>query len=475
MNESLPPASGPGEAAKSGSRWLWLLVAGCGFVLLMAILWPRLKPEVADSVNTNASSSAAAASPSNSRRGTRSRSAGPRRDYAGTALPAEQVVSNKVSQFGRNRLEIARAMAKRFNVEVPAEVERFFAAVEAGHWKEIQASFESLNKQRMGPDRSEALTTLWGPILETFGVAEQAHLWPAQKLLDYGNEILDSLRPGMVYVGGTDPGRFIPTLLNETSEDERHIVLTQNAFADSTYLQYAGFLYQDRLATLSSGDSQRAFQDYLSDAQKRSMHDQQFPNEPRQLRPGEDVRVTDGRVQVSGQVAVMAINEKLLQMLMAKNPDASFAIEQSFPFKSTYGDASPLGPIMEIGVKDKENGLTAERAAQSVDYWQATSQQLLSDPDASSPDVRNTYSKMAAEQALLLLDRNSPAEAEQSFQIAIQLSPSNPESVYRYVALLADQKRFGEAIPVLENALQADPNNSQFRDLVQRLKKAKSN
>jgi hypothetical protein len=47
---------------------------------------------------------------------------------------------------------------------------------------------------------------------------------PAQKLLDYGNAVLGALRPGMVYVGGTDPGRWIPTLLNETSESERHIV-----------------------------------------------------------------------------------------------------------------------------------------------------------------------------------------------------------------------------------------------------------
>src|SRR5206468_7992143 len=119
---------------------------------------------------------------------------------------------------------------------------------------------------------------------------------------------------GMVYVGGTDPGRFIPTLLNETSDGERHIVLTQNALADNTYLEYANFLYGDRLATLSKEDSQRAFQEYLTDAQKRLTHDQQFPNEPKQVRPGEDIQMVDNRLQVSGQIAVMAINEKLLQI-----------------------------------------------------------------------------------------------------------------------------------------------------------------
>jgi hypothetical protein len=88
------------------------------------------------------------------------------------------------------------------------------------------------------------------------------------------------------------------------------------------------------MTTLTKEDSQRAFQDYITDAQKRFQHDQQFPDEPRQLRPGEDVRVTDNRTQVSGQVAVMAINEKLFQTLMQNNPGVSFATEQSFPFPS---------------------------------------------------------------------------------------------------------------------------------------------
>src|SRR5436190_23197844 len=104
----------------------------------------------------------------------------------------------------------------------------------------------------------------------------------------------------MIYIGGTDPGCFIPTFLNETSEGERHITLTQNALADGTYLDYLNFLYGGQMNTLTEDDSQRAFQNYLADAQKRLQHDQQFPDEPKQLRPGEDVRSTDGRLQVSG-------------------------------------------------------------------------------------------------------------------------------------------------------------------------------
>src|SRR5437773_797968 len=141
-------------------------------------------------------------------------------------------------------------------------------------------------------------------------------------------------------------------MLNDTSDGERHVVLTQNALADNTYLEYLGFLYGDQMTTLTRDDSQRAFQKYITDAEKRLQHDQQFPNEPKQVRPGEDIKMIENRVQVSGQVAVMAINEKMFQMLLDKNPDASFAIEQSFPFESTYANATPLGPIMELRVRD---------------------------------------------------------------------------------------------------------------------------
>ena len=239
---------------------------------------------------------------------------------SGPAVSAEELVAAKVTRFAQSRRAITRAMAEHFKVEMPAEVERFFDAAEAGRWDELKALFGSLDKRRRGAESDEGLRTLWPAILETYSVAEVAHQWPPQKLLDYGDAVLGSLRSGMVYVGGTDAGRFIPTLLNETSDGEHHIVLTQNALADGTYLQYVGYLYNDQMATLTGDDSQRAFQDYITDGQKRFVHDQEHPEEPKQLRPGEDVRVTDGRVQVSGQVAVMAINEKLLETIMNKNP-----------------------------------------------------------------------------------------------------------------------------------------------------------
>jgi hypothetical protein len=185
----------------------------------------------------------------------------------------EEIVTNKVNLFARNRREVVHAIARKFKLEVPDAVERFFDAVEAGRWDEIEGLAQALREDLSSAD----LIKLWPPAHEAWGAVQEAGKWPAQKLLDYGNAILGSLRPGMIYVGGTDPGRWIPTLLNETSEGERHIVLTQNALADNTYLDYVTFLYGDRLSTLSNDDSTRVFQDYMTGAQERLRHDQEFP------------------------------------------------------------------------------------------------------------------------------------------------------------------------------------------------------
>ncbi len=110
-------------------------------------------------------------------------------------------------------------------------------------------------------------------------------------------------------------------------------------------------------------------------------------------------------------------------------------------------------------------------AAQSVDYWRATAQQLLADPDTSDgSDPRMAYSKLVSSQAGLFLQRGYAAEAEQAFRIANEICPTSPEAVFRYVNLLVDQKRFGDAIPVAEAAVRAAPENQQFRGLLEQLK-----
>jgi hypothetical protein len=231
-------------------------------------------------------------------------------------LTPEQIVAKKLALFAKRHRALVHKIADHYHLKVPSDVDRFFAAVEAGNWEEAHSIFHALrggDQQQPGNGpASDDLRKFWRPILEAYGAAEQAQLWPAQQLLDYGNSVLGSLRPGMAYVGGTDPGCFIPTMLNETSDGDQHIVFTQNALADSSYIDYLNFLYGDQLNTLTADDNKNAFAQYTADAQQRLEHDQQFPDEPKQLLPGEDVKMVNGSLNVSGVTAVMAINEVLL-------------------------------------------------------------------------------------------------------------------------------------------------------------------
>lgn len=470
MKSINPPPSSPPAVPRWGVRLAAIVLLGTLLLMLVALLRPATPPPPPPT-NPNL-----ARTPMTVTHSGRSLSPGamPADFTPPPARPAEEIVAEKLTQFASNRAELVTAMAKHFNVEIPPDVARFFAAAQAGNWPETTNLFNTLKQQRMTNDRPPGLEKLWPAIVETYGVAEQTHAWPAQQLLDYGNAILDSLRPGMIYVGGTDTGRFIPALLSETSGGEPHIVLTQNALADASYLDYVKFQYGDKLNALTGDDSQNSFKDYIDDAKKRLQHDQDFPNEPKQIRPGEDVQMKDGRVQVSGQVAVMAINERLLQTLLQKNPDLSFALSESFPLKSFYGEATTLGPVTELRATDAANALTPEHAAQSLDYWRSTTQTLLANPEAAaSSTAREAYTKLILGQVGLFVDRKLPAEAEQALQFVTSLSPANSEGVFRYVKLLADQNRFAEARQIVQTAINAAPDNEQFRGLLTNLEKAK--
>lgn len=473
MNKFHPPGSAPRNDFNE-SRWLRLFLAGSVVLALLALLSRRTRDQPDTDSTSTASPGRVTPVDSADLKAWRQ----PIRHSAFAPAPAptaEELVAGKVREFGRARRELIRKIARRTQKTVPPEIEKFFDAIESGNWEEIHAQWNAMAKrsgQYEGSTHSPELNPFWPAVLDAYGVAEQAHLWPSQKLLDFGNAILDSLRPGMVYVGGTDPGRWIPELLNETSGADQHIIVTQNAFADGRYVDFMNTLYGERFATLTQEDSKRAFDEYVADARKRFEHDQQFPDGPKQVRPGENVRMEDGKFQVSGQVSVMAINEKLLHMLMEKNPDLSFAMEESFPFRSMFGSATPLGPIMELRVQDEQNALTGERASQSVDYWRTTAQQLLSDPEAaSSRDVLLSYSKLVSSQAGLLLERGYVAEAEQAFRIANEIAPTSPEAVFRYVNLLVEQGRYQDAMPIAQTAVRIEPENQQFRNLMEELKR----
>ena len=450
----------PTQLRPAGPRqppWLWFILGTGTLLVLFLALWRGSQPETP--VEPPEEQHPAAPADSETGSAPKARLFSARRAGTSTApmeMAAEQAVSNKLAQFARSRRAVAAAMARKAGVEVTPEIERFFNAVEAGNWVEANALFQALRRADDPESRSPEVLALWPAIHETFGVAETVHEWPAQRLLDYGKAVMGALRPGMIYVGGTDPGRFIPTLLNETSGGEPHVVLTQNAFADSSYLKYAEFLYGDRLQALNGEDSQQAFQNYMTDAQKRFLHDQQFPDEPKQVRSGEDIRIVDNRVQVSGQVAVMSINERLLQKLLEKNPDVPFALEESFSLKSTYAGAAPLGPILELRATSEQNPVSPAQAGQALEYWRTQARELAGEDPAS--DVRKTYAHMAGAQANFFADQHLNAEAEHAYRLASELSPGYLDPVGGLFRLMVEGGRVNDAEQLLNTFAARNPD-----------------
>jgi hypothetical protein len=163
----------------------------------------------------------------------------------------------------------------------------------------------------------------------------------------------------------------------------------------------------------------------------------------------------------------MAINEKLLQTLMQKNPDLSFAIQESFPLKGTYADALPLGPIMELRALEGQSAFTAERAAQSLDYWRNTARQMLADSEVSgSPVALKSYSHDATAAANLLAAHNFPAEAEQAYRLSNQLWPGNPEPVGGLADVLARSGRGDEARQIVGDFARKYPDQREALERV---------
>src|ERR1051325_6152885 len=171
-------------------RLACLAAFGLLLVLLLVLVWQRkgVHREAANgaTTGTGATPSAPVAGHSNPAAAWR-----PKRGAAAPAATAEEIVAAKLQRFAQSRREIMRAMARQKNIAVPDAVERFFDAVEAGDWNEIETAFNAINggdgSAGQESKRLPEVTALWASIIDAYGAAEQVHDWPAQKLLDYGN------------------------------------------------------------------------------------------------------------------------------------------------------------------------------------------------------------------------------------------------------------------------------------------------
>ena len=120
----------------------------------------------------------------------------------------------------------------------------------------------------------------------------------------------------------------------------------------------------------SPDDSQDCFNDYYSGRRSAACR-------TGQLQPGEDVNVDpdSGKMQVSGQVAVMMINGLLCKVIFDKNPTNEFFVEESFPLPWMYPYETPFGIIMKIN-RNPLPQLTQDDFDRDHKFWSDYSQRL---------------------------------------------------------------------------------------------------
>ncbi len=259
-----------------------------------------------------------------------------------------------------------------------------------------------------------------------------------------------------IIYGGTDPGRFCPTYMifcesfiphncqpeQDQKYDRRDVyIITQNALADDTYLDYLRAQYNrsqqidppffrellrgsneihlnyktNMLAQLaykmldepltriganvearrrregvyppkeiyipSPDDLSRSFGEYMNDVQQRYVHDSdpRFAGEPRQLKAGEQPTPTgDGHVSIAGQVSVMAINGILTKLIFDRNPTNEFYVEESFPLDWMFPHLTPYGDIMKIN-RQPVAEISPEIIRRDHEFWSRYSSRLIGD------------------------------------------------------------------------------------------------
>ena len=417
--------------------------------------------------------------------------------------------SAQLKQFLAAQETQARALAKQDGNKLPSEFDAFYQAAETGDWQDATNLFERMGKRL---DAESSLRgSWWSATMDACGV-----FWefpPGDKYaMAFGNGIIQSIPVGSIYFGGADPGRFAVTALMESHAGGKpFFMLSQNPLDDATYLHYLRAMYGGKIYTPTDEDLQKRLQDYMTDAQRRLSHDKQFPNEPRQLQPGDEdiTQNTNGQIQLKSYMAVIGVRELLTKTIFDKNPDHEFYVVEGFPLDWMYPYLEPHGLILKIN-RQPLTALSDETVQRDRDYWTKYLTPMIGGwlkPDTTIEEVAafaekihvkkdlsgfagdpqfvqseywcENFSKLRSAVGGLYAWRAQHATdagekkrmndaADFAFRQAWALCPYSLETVYRYGNLLTSQNRRTDALLMAETAAKMPEmnGNGQLRAFV---------
>ena len=265
----------------------------------------------------------------------------------------------------------------------------------------------------------------------------------------------EPMEKSSIFFGGTDPGRFVPTYMIYSANYRPDIYLiTQNALADDTYMSVERDLYGDEIWIPAKEDSAQAFNIYVDEVQRGVRQ------------ANGDLKIENGRVQVTGALGVMEINGILTKMMFDHDRlRHSFYIEESYVIPWMYPYLSPHGLIMRINAE--KTPYDAKTAAKDADFWDWYVRRLLDDPMYRRDFAgQKSFSKLRAAIAGLYQKQGKYREAAQAYREAVLLYPASPEAVFRYAQeILLPFRKWGVTLELMDYTDRIDPNNKRTRAL----------
>lgn len=254
--------------------------------------------------------------------------------------------------------------------------------------------------------------------------------WFGHDMFEPPFDLYPSMAKNAILFGGTDPGRFNPTYMifcesflppskkpRDPNFDRRDVYLiTQNALADKTYLDYIRAHYfrsaqkdppffQEMLRSEKSRALKRTnllarlaapldwtmttlgrsvetarrkkglypemeiytpsvwdFKNALKEHEKELERKRQF----NQLKPGEG----------EGMALVLAINSLLAKLIFDKNPEREFYIEESFQMDWMFPHLTPFGIILKLN-REPVPTITEEMMDRDREFWERYMERLI--------------------------------------------------------------------------------------------------
>ena len=252
----------------------------------------------------------------------------------------------------------------------------------------------------------------------------------------FGHDMLKDLPKGSIVLGGSDPGRFVPTymILGESGQDRRLkrdpdfdrrdlYIITQNGVGEALYRKYLADQYgPDRPAP------KNAFERWLGRADAYPKTPLTFPTAA-EIQSAVEIKLNPPPGTPTEPPDRALAHSEATRLIWEKNRDKhDFFVEESFPLTWSYDHAIPHKLVYQIN-KEPLKEIPAEKVKEDFAFWEAYIKDLLANPNFKKD-----------EQSLILW-------------------PGNPESLLPLTKMFWDKSQFDQALALLEPATLSDPNS----------------